>query len=214
MVAGYTVGTNDDVWVRKYRGSDGATLWTKTYDGGHNDRALRRLLRRRRQPGGSRFISDNGTNNDVWVRKYPPGNYATHARVTSKNGLDTSGMGFASFSDKAGGGNQGSFSYELSGDGINWYYYSGGWKKSETGRAPESNSAAVVNQHISEFSTIATAKLYVRAFLNSNGMQKVVLDSVTVDLVSSTFYFAEGTCRARLRPLLLHTEPGRQPTPQ
>ncbi len=38
VVAGSTInGTNNDIWVRKYRGSDGATLWTKTYDGGNND---------------------------------------------------------------------------------------------------------------------------------------------------------------------------------
>ena len=35
VVVGYTYnGSDNDIWVRKYRGSDGATLWTKTYDGG------------------------------------------------------------------------------------------------------------------------------------------------------------------------------------
>src|SRR5450759_3056261 len=41
VAVGYTNnGTDNDIWVRKYRGSDGATLWTKTYDGGHLDIAI------------------------------------------------------------------------------------------------------------------------------------------------------------------------------
>lgn len=30
-------GSNYDIWVRKYRGSDGYPLWTDTYEGGSND---------------------------------------------------------------------------------------------------------------------------------------------------------------------------------
>jgi len=38
VVAGFVWnGTDLDIWVRKYRGADGATLWTKTYDGGDVD---------------------------------------------------------------------------------------------------------------------------------------------------------------------------------
>ena len=77
MVVGYhRNGTNYDIWVRKYRGSDGATLWTKTYDGGHDDQADGVSCDADGNPvvAGS---THNGTNFDVWVRKYRGSDGAT-----------------------------------------------------------------------------------------------------------------------------------------
>ena len=189
VVAGYVNnGTNNDIWVGKYQGSDGTTLWTETYDGGSgSDVAHGVSCDSYGNPVVTGFVF-NGTDDDIWVRKYPAWEYSPSSpTVTTDTGANLSELNLSGFQETAGGGNQGTITYQLSPDNSNWYYYDGGWNKYTLagvfGAAPSNtDSASEVNQRISEFNSIATDKLYVRAFLNSNGVQKVELDEITVTL--------------------------------
>lgn len=67
---GYTMdGADYDVWVRKFNGADGATTWTRTYDGGNgSDFAYGIAV----SDDGRVFITGfmhNGTDNDIWVAR-------------------------------------------------------------------------------------------------------------------------------------------------
>ena len=69
IVAGFTWnGLDNDVWVRKYAGGDGSTLWTKVYDSGLADMAFAVSC----GPDGNPVVAGYtfaGTG-DIWVRKY------------------------------------------------------------------------------------------------------------------------------------------------
>jgi hypothetical protein len=70
VVAGHVWnGVTLDTWVRKYDGTDGSTLWTKTFNGGGDDEAYSVSC----DPAGNPVVagfSSNGANPDIWVRKY------------------------------------------------------------------------------------------------------------------------------------------------
>ncbi|MBU4175002.1 MAG: hypothetical protein KKB90_13275, partial [Actinobacteria bacterium] len=215
VVAGYTeTADNFDIWVGKLRGTDGKQLWTTTYSSGNGfDEALDVSCDEDGNPVVAGYVGD-ATNYAIWVRKYPPGEYASSSpTVTTKRGLDVSGGLLAGFEEKLGGGNQGTVTYQLSPDGSDWYYYDGTWKKHSGGSGmdasgPDTNTAAEVDRHIGKFSSIASSSLYVRAFLDSNSMQKVELDHVSVRLTTTSFYFAEGTCRPGFDPYICIQNPG------
>lgn len=74
VVGGYALnGPSIDIWVRKYRGSDGSTLWTETYDGGYGKDGAHGVSC---DSGNNPVVAGsvyNGSDEDAWVRKYPPG---------------------------------------------------------------------------------------------------------------------------------------------
>ncbi len=73
---------------------------------------------------------------------------------------------------------QGSLSYQLSDDGVNWKYWDGAvWTNAGVG---QSNTANEVDSNISSFPTTAD-KIYVKALLTSDGSQKVEIDRIRVD---------------------------------
>jgi len=82
--------------------------------------------------------------------------------------------GFTETSDKKGG----EIYYQISDDAQTWYYWNNSsWVVATT--SSESNIASVVNTNIGNFTT-TTNSLAVRAFLSSDGSQKVALDNIEV----------------------------------
>ena len=175
-------GSTYDIWVRKYSGTDGSTLWTKTYDGGSDDYASSVSCDASGNPVVAGYI-DNGSNDDIWVRKYPPGDYGLFPSVKTNNAADLIDRGLTGFSETAGAGNAGSMTYQLSPDESTFYYHDGSSWVTATDDHTKSNTATEVNSHIADFNAIATSQLYVRAYLNSNGMQYANLDAVTLSMV-------------------------------
>ncbi len=74
--------------------------------------------------------------------------------------------------------NGGEVEYQLSDDaGVNWYYWDGaGWSVA-TGN--EATSASVVDEHIDTF-PVTSAGIMVKAFLLSDGSQRVKLDAIRI----------------------------------
>jgi len=90
---------------------------------------------------------------------------------------------FSSFAETLGGENEGSVEYQLSTDGLDWKYWDGfAWT---TAGAGERNSASVVNAQIGSFS-VATDFVFVRAFLVSDGTEKVEVDLIEIDYLDNT----------------------------
>ncbi|MFQ5469800.1 MAG: DUF2341 domain-containing protein [Gammaproteobacteria bacterium] len=91
-----------------------------------------------------------------------------------------------SFSEALGIGNAGAILYQISNDGINWYYYNGSNWVSAIGFS-ESNTAVDVNTNLSSFvADVGLGTFYFKAFLNSDGLQKVELDQVDLNYVVDT----------------------------
>jgi len=99
--------------------------------------------------------------------------------------------------ESLGAGNEGSIGYQLSNDdGVNWRYWNGSAWAITT--EVNYNSAAVVGAHISSFSII-NEKILFRAFLISDGNQKVELDTIeitaTVGFPPNVFAGADKNCK-------------------
>jgi len=85
---------------------------------------------------------------------------------------------FTAFSQVLGGNNAGSVAYQLSADdGATWRYWNGSTWVAATGA--NYNDAATVHANIDQFS-VSNEKIMFRAFLISDGTQKVELDSVEI----------------------------------
>ena len=85
---------------------------------------------------------------------------------------------FTAFREFLGPGNQGSVEYQLSTDGLAWRFWNGAaWVAAGP---TERNDAATVDANIGVFDTSAES-LFVRAFLLSDGTQRVELDRAEVD---------------------------------
>ncbi len=84
---------------------------------------------------------------------------------------------FTFFSETLGPGNEGSVAYQLSTDGVAWRFWNGAaWVPASSS---QHNTAAVVDANIAAFDTSAEA-IFVRAFLLSDGSQRVELDRLEV----------------------------------
>jgi hypothetical protein len=99
--------------------------------------------------------------------------------------------------ESLGAGNEGSIGYQLSDDnGVNWRYWNGSAWAITT--EVNYNSAAVVGAHISSF-PITNEKILFRAFLISDGNQKVELDTIeitaTVGFPPNVFAGADKSCK-------------------
>ena len=98
--------------------------------------------------------------------------------IVRTNGFIAAGLtDFTGFTEVLGPGNQGSVAYQLSTDGVVWRYWNGvSWANASP---IQHNDAATVDANINLFDTSAEA-LFVRAFLISDGTQRVELDRVEV----------------------------------
>ena len=87
------------------------------------------------------------------------------------------------FTETLGISNQGSLKYQLSEDGITWYYWNGSnWV---VAGATNYNTVSEVNTNISEFSADADS-IFIKAFLISNGDQEIQLDNNSIGYVINT----------------------------
>jgi hypothetical protein len=76
---------------------------------------------------------------------------------------------------------EGSLRYQLSSDGVIWYYWNGAWS---VAGASDYNTEATVNSNISAFPT-APDKIYVKTFLISDGLQSVEIDLIEINYTSN-----------------------------
>ena len=80
-----------------------------------------------------------------------------------------------------GGGNQWNSKYQVSKDnGVTWYYHNGtSWVIAPSAVYTFASSASEINTNFASFNSIgAGTSMKIRAFLNSNGSQKVELDNI------------------------------------
>lgn len=86
-------------------------------------------------------------------------------------------LAFTGFTEVPGPGNQGTIEYQLSTNGAAWRYWDGAaWVPALAG---ESNDAATVDANIGAFDP-ASGRLFLRAFLRSDGQQRVEIDRLDV----------------------------------
>ncbi len=84
--------------------------------------------------------------------------------------------------------NEWTVSFQLSkDDGVTWYYYNGGaWVATAAGSV-NSNDVTTINTNIAWFNTLpGTGDIKWKAFLNSDGSQKVEIDQIVIDYFDST----------------------------
>ena len=90
---------------------------------------------------------------------------------------------FIAFAETLGSENEGNIRYQLSDDGIVWLYWNGSiWTTAGVG---DYNTEAECEAHMLDFDATAD-KIYVKAFLISDGNQKVELDENQVGYVINT----------------------------
>ena len=84
------------------------------------------------------------------------------------------------FSETMGPENGGSIVYQLSPDGSDWYFFDGSrWKNAAT--EVDANTAEEIDEHIEGYAEkVGPGTLYIKAFLVSDGNQKVQLESITI----------------------------------
>ena len=92
-----------------------------------------------------------------------------------------SGCGGAGCYRIEGEGSEGDVLYQLSPDGVTWYYHDGSlW--AEAAARVEANPADEVDAHIGDFAAQAgSGTLHLRIFLAGDGSQAVRLDAVSVE---------------------------------
>jgi len=139
------------------------------------------------------FSDLGGAVQDAFIVKYPPAARSTgRPFIVNETGLQY--FKISGFSEKPGSGNQGSVGYQLSPDGNKFYYFDG-TKWAEAMDKFSTNTAGEVSDNLGSYNTtVGPGNLYVRAYLVSDGSQKVELDSITVDYeAATTWYLAEGS---------------------
>ncbi len=84
------------------------------------------------------------------------------------------------FEETLGAGNEGSVRYQISNDGTNWYYHNGSaWVSAS--EFSQTNTAGEINANATSFDNyVGAGTLYFKAYLVSDGSQKVQLDSVDI----------------------------------
>lgn len=96
--------------------------------------------------------------------------------VSSKNPLTYRSLGKISF-DESGSC---SLSYQLSSDGVTYYYFNGGsWTIAASESVALSSSASVISANITSF-PVQSGSLYFKAFLNSDTTQSCAINSISV----------------------------------
>lgn len=100
--------------------------------------------------------------------------------ISNKYGISYTNL--SSFSNIVGDDNEGSIKYQLSNNNTNWYYWNGtNWVEASAQDITQTNSATEINTNIAQFSSINKGDLHFKAFLISNGTQKVELSEVSIN---------------------------------
>lgn len=93
-----------------------------------------------------------------------------------------------SFTEVLGGGNVGTVNYQISNDGVSWYYWNGSNWIVETGSGypTQTTAQATVNTNFAQFGTdVGNGDFYFKAFLASNlGIEQVEIDEIDIDYTS------------------------------
>ena len=116
----------------------------------------------------------------TFIAKYPPGRYSTaRPAAVIKQGICYTTL--TGFGEKVGPENEGSIVYQLSPDGDDWYFHDGTeWTDAED--KYDTNTAGEIDERIAAYAEMAgPGTLYVRAFLVSDGSQKVQLTEIIVN---------------------------------
>jgi hypothetical protein len=133
--------------------------------------------------GGYEFYTD-----DIRVRKYSSPDPSLSTGALEKTFLSSGPVvepnqgqvyeELIGFSHILGTGNQGTVVYQVSNNGLDWYWWNGsGWSAASS--LAEANNVSVVNGNISQFvEQVGTGTFYFRAFLLSDGSQRTYLDAV------------------------------------
>ena len=100
--------------------------------------------------------------------------------LTPKNGVDFSNLN--SFEHTLGQNNQGTVKYQISNDGVNWYYWNGSaWQIAENNYT-YTNTEEEINNHLNDFvDEIGKGTFYFKAYFISDGTQQVELENVTLN---------------------------------
>lgn len=125
---------------------------------------------------------DDGTHADytTFIAKYPPGTYSTgRPAAVIKQGICYTTL--TGFSETPGPENEGSIVYQLSPNGSDWYFHDGSeWTDAAT--EYDTNTADEINERIADYAEkVGPGTLYIKAFLVSDGSQKVQLESITIN---------------------------------
>ena len=126
------------------------------------------------------YVVSNADNDFVILEKFYDTTSPTIIPTTAFNyGTDD----LTGFSNTLGAGNAGTVSYQISRDnGTTWYYYNGTVWLPTINWVIDSNSASVIDTNITTFNSVGAGNDFLwKAFLTSDGAQKVELDSVTID---------------------------------
>ncbi|NPV59947.1 MAG: hypothetical protein HPY75_09815 [Actinobacteria bacterium] len=130
--------------------------------------------------GFSHPVGNEDADHTTFVAKYPPGAYAAAGPFL----VTREGVGYTrltSFAETLGEGSEGDVLYQLSPDGVSWYYHDGSRWAEAAGRG-EANPADEVDAHIGDFAAQAgSGTLHLRIFLAGDGSQAVRLDAVSVE---------------------------------
>ena len=115
----------------------------------------------------------------AWVTRYAPATYSTgNPSVAVKQGMTTTKL--TGFGETLGPDNQGKVGYQLSPDGKAWYFYDKG-KLTKVTSSSQYDTAAEMNGNIDDFDRDAGAsEVFIKAILDSNGSQKVQLQSISL----------------------------------
>ncbi|MFQ5433551.1 MAG: DUF2341 domain-containing protein [Anaerolineae bacterium] len=143
--------------------------------------------------GGASFASGKFDEVAIWNTVLSAATIAQHASQTSYSTtnltvVNNTGKPFASltsFAETLGAGNSGLVKYQVSNNGINWYYYNGANWIAATGFS-QTNTAAEINTNIASFVTdVSAGTFYFKAFLNSDGSQAVEVDQIDLGYMSA-----------------------------
>jgi hypothetical protein len=138
--------------------------------------------------GGYEFYTD-----DIRIRNYTSpdpgvsfGQIETLWPSNKPSIVPNSGQSYTqlfSFSESLGPGSDGTLGYQISNDGIIWYWWDGsGWII--VSGAGDTNSADEVDANIAQFVTdVGSGTFYFKAFFISDGTKEVQLDSVDVGYI-------------------------------
>jgi len=93
----------------------------------------------------------------------------------------------SSFTETLWADNAGTVTYQISrNNGTDWYYYDGSAWTLTTAWVSESSSAAIINTNIDDFNSIGSWNEFLwRAYLTSDGNQKVEIDEIEVESTPS-----------------------------
>ncbi len=125
------------------------------------------------------------------VSLYPTDN----PTITTKAATVLSYTTLTSFSAGYGTNHAGEVKFQISSDGSTWYWYNSvtpAWEDVSGSGYLKSSTATEINSQISNFpDTVGAGDVYVKAFFNSDGSQKVELDWVGVGINTGTSNLGE-----------------------